>query len=140
MLKKLKESIIKSANTFGNILPILIGVLLLVSFVIVVTPSNFFLNIFTNNPFIDPFLGAISGSILIGNPILSYILGGEFIKRGISKVAVISFMISWVTVGIAQLPMESLVLGKKFAIIRNAVSFLLSIIISILIYLTLGLF
>ena len=49
-------------------------------------------------------------------------------------------MISWVTVGIAQLPMESLVLGKKFAIIRNAVSFLLSIIISILIYLTLGLF
>jgi len=140
MFKKLKESIIKSANTFGNILPILIGVLLLVSFVIVVTPSNFFLNIFTNNPFIDPFLGAISGSILIGNPILSYILGGEFIKRGISKVAVISFMISWVTVGIAQLPMESLVLGKKFAIIRNAVSFLLSIIISILIYLTLGLF
>lgn len=140
MLKKFKQSIIKSATTFGNILPILIGVLLLVSFVIIVTPSNFFLNIFTNNPFIDPFLGAISGSILIGNPILSYILGGEFIERGISEVAVISFMISWVTVGIAQLPMESLVLGKKFAIIRNAVSFLLSIIISILIYLTLGLF
>jgi len=140
MLKKFKQSIIKSATTFGNILPILIGVLLLVSFVIIVTPSNFFLNIFTNNPFVDPFLGAISGSILIGNPILSYILGGEFIERGISEVAVISFMISWVTVGIAQLPMESLVLGKKFAIIRNAVSFLLSIIISILIYLTLGLF
>ena len=140
MLKKFKQSIIKSATTFGNILPILIGVLLLVSFVIIVTPSNFFLNIFTNNPFVDPFLGAISGSILIGNPILSYILGGEFIKKGISKIAVISFMVSWVTVGIAQLPMESLVLGKKFAIIRNAVSFLLSIIISILIYLTLGLF
>ncbi|MCD6284031.1 hypothetical protein J7J12_02125 [bacterium] len=140
MFKRLKQSIIKSATTFGNILPILIGVLLLVSFVIIVTPSNFFLNIFTNNPFVDPFLGAISGSILIGNPILSYILGGEFIERGISEVAVISFMISWVTVGIAQLPMESLVLGKKFAIIRNAVSFLLSIIISILIYLTLGLF
>jgi len=140
MFKKFKQSIIKSANTFGNILPILIGVLLLVSFVIVITPSNFFLNIFTNNPFIDPFLGAISGSILAGNPILSYILGGEFMKKGISKIAVISFMISWVTVGIAQLPMESLVLGKKFAIIRNGVSFLLAIIISILIYLTLGLF
>jgi len=46
--------------------------------------------------------------------------------------AITAFIISWVTVGIVQLPAESLMLGKKFAFTRNIVSFITAIIIAIL--------
>jgi len=67
------------------------------------------------------------------------VIGGELKNQGVSMVAVLAFILSWVTVGVVQLPAESLMLGKKFAIIRNFVSFLMAILIAILVVLTLGL-
>ncbi len=94
--------------------------------------------LFTNNPIIDTLIGAISGSILAGNPITSYILGGELLSMGVSWAAITAFLISWVTVGIVQLPAESLMLGKSFAISRNLTAFLSSILIGIIVYFAMG--
>ena len=111
---------------------------MLVALVLVVVPKSLYTKIFTGNPIFDPLIGAIFGSFAIGNPITSYIIGGELLKQGVSMVAIISFILTWVTVGIIQLPAESLMLGKRFALIRNLVSFIMAIIISILMVLTLG--
>jgi len=59
------------------------------------------------------------------------------LKVGIGLIAITSFILSWVTVGIIQLPAECYFLGKKFGIMRNILSFLFSIVISILVVLTL---
>jgi len=74
---------------------------------------------------------------LAGNPITSYVLGGEFFDAGISIMAVSAFIVTWVTVGIVQLPAEILLLGKKFALLRNLFSFLSAIVIGICTYLIL---
>ncbi|RLB95341.1 MAG: hypothetical protein DRH50_04440, partial [Deltaproteobacteria bacterium] len=50
----------------------------------------------------------------------------------LSLVAVTALIITWVTVGLIQLPAEIAALGTKFAILRNVVSFVLSIPIAIL--------
>ena len=139
MVGKFEESARKTLNSFKQSIPILIGVLLMLSLVNTAVPKEFYSKIFTGNKLVDPFIGALFGSIAAGNPITSYVIGGELKNQGVSMVAVLAFILSWVTVGVVQLPAESLMLGKKFAIIRNFVSFLMAILIAILVVLTLGL-
>lgn len=132
IIDKLKKSAIKSFKSLYKMLPLILGVLLLVSLIPVLIPKSFYLRFFQKNPILDSVTGSIIGSISAGSPITSYILGGEFLKDGVSLTAVTAFIVAWVTVGIIQLPAESLILGKKFAIIRNATSFLFAIIVALI--------
>ena len=70
----------------------------------------------------------------------SYVIGGELLKNGVSLVAVMAFIVSWVTVGTVQLPAESLMLGRKFALLRNGISLIMAIAISVLTVLISGIF
>ena len=133
-----KKSAVKTLNNFKQTLPILIGVLLLISLVITAVPKNLYAKIFTGVPVVDLFTGAISGSIAAGNPLNSYIIGGELLNQGISLIAVTAFILTWTTVGMIQLPAESLMLGKKFAVTRNVMSFVTALIIASLTVFTLG--
>ena len=137
-LSVLKESFLNTLNSFQQFLPTIIGILMLISLIIVAVPKEFYTNIFTNNKIIDSFIGAILGSIAVGNPIISYVIGGELLKQGISFIAITAFMLTWISVGIVQLPAESLMLGKRFAITRNVLSFLTALIISVLTIITMS--
>jgi uncharacterized membrane protein YraQ (UPF0718 family) len=79
----------------------------------------------------DIITGSVIGSISAGTPITSYIIGAELLKEGVSLFAVTAFMVAWVTVGIIQFPAEAAILGKKFALKRNLISFILSIFVSL---------
>jgi len=131
-MEKTKQAIISSLKPFYMMVPMLIGVILLISYLQAMIPIENLTSIFGGNMILDPIIAAALGSILAGNPITSYILGGEFLNIGISLVAVTAFLISWVTVGLVQFPAESYMLGKKFAITRNTLSFIFSIIIAII--------
>lgn len=50
-----------------------------------------------------------------------------------------TMIVSWVTVGVVQLPAEALLLGGRFAMLRNLLSFLFAIVIAFLIVATLRL-
>ena len=139
MDKKLKQAIVKSAKAMYKSLPVLLGVILLVSLANTLIPKSIYSSLFSKNLFLDSVIGSALGSILAGNPITSYILGGEFLKQGISLVAVTAFLVAWVTVGIVQLPAESMLLGKKFAITRNITAFVFSIIVAIITVVIVGL-
>ncbi len=134
----MKKALIKTLNGFKQFLPIFFGVLLLLSLAIHTIPKTFYTSIFSGNFFLDPLIGAIFGSISGGNPITAYVLSGELLAQKVSLLAVTSFILAWVTVGILQLPAESLMLGKKFAITRNIVSFFMAIVIATLTYFTLS--
>lgn len=136
---KTKNALLKTAKNFLRFFPILIGMLLLISLISTVLPANFYVSLFMQNKLTDPLIGATLGSIIFGNPMTSYIIGGELYLQGVSLVAVTSFILSWVTVGVMQAPAEILMLGKKFTIARNLLAFLSSIIVSILVVLTISL-
>ena len=139
MNEKLKKSIIKSGMSLWSTLPYLIGTILLVSLIITLIPEAFYLKIFTGNIILDPIVGSALGSISAGNTVTSYILGGEFLNKGISLFAVTAFLVAWVTVGIIQMPAESKILGKKFAILRNMSAFFMAIIVAIITVVIVGL-
>ena len=126
-----KESISKAGRMLWNVFPLILGTILLVSLMVTLIPRSFYLLVFQENNILDPFIGSFIGSISAGNPLISYILGGELLKQGISMTAVTAFIIAWVTVGVVQLPAESAILGKRFALTRNILSFIFSIIVAI---------
>ena len=134
---KVKKASVSTLNSLKQSLPILLGVLLLLALLDKVVPKELYSKIFTGKLICDPLIGALVGSFAAGSPITSYIVGGELVKQGISLLAVAAFLISWVSVGIVQLPAEVLMLGRRFAITRNIISFATAIVIALLTIFTL---
>lgn len=141
----LKEPIVwqnafwQAARMMKNSLPIMIGVLLLVS-LINLFARDYYAELFTGRLILDPLIGALAGSFSFGIPITSYIVGGELLKEGVSLIAVTAFIMTWSTVGLAMLPLEAKFLGKRFAFSRNILNFIFAIVVSILTVVTLSFF
>lgn len=126
-----KETIIfnlrKTAYTFLNVLPIIIGMLLLTSLALAAFPEAISAKLFGRGELLDAVVGAVVGGIAAGHPLASYIVGGELLATGVSLIAVAALIVSWVTVGVVQLPAEGLLLGRRFAIYRNLICFFCAI-------------
>ena len=133
----LKQAIQKSLQVFKSFLLMMFGILLLINLVNLFV-RDYYSEIFTGNLLLDPLIGALAGSFSFGMPIISYILGGELLSEGISLLAITSFMLAWTTVGMVMLPLEASFLGKRFALVRNGINFIFSILISILVIFTLN--
>jgi len=129
---RIEKSLKKTALRFVNLLPIIIGMLLLSSLAVTVFPEQISAGLFGASDALDALIGASVGSVAAGHPLASYLLGGELLKSGVSLVAVTAFIVSWVTVGVVQLPAEVLMLGARFAIYRNVICFFSAIAIAFL--------
>lgn len=111
--------------------PLLVGVIGLVGiFQVLVTPEMIG-SLFKGSILTDTLIGTVSGGVSVGNPIVSYVIGGELAVQGISLYAVSAFILSWVTLGIVQLPAEIEVFGGRFTLYRNLLSFVFTICIAI---------
>lgn len=129
--KTIAASFYKALKSFGVMLPVLLGVILLIGlFKTYITPE-LISSVFAGNLFQDTLLGSVIGSVSAGNPITSYIIGGELLKEGVNLFAVTAFIAAWVTVGVIQLPAEASILGKRFAITRNVLSFIFAMLVAI---------
>ncbi len=122
----------RSGNQFATMLPIFFGVVLLIGLLNTFVSRDSLAALFSGNVVLDTFLGAFFGSILAGNPINSYVIGGELLQYGVSLFTVTALIITWVTVGLVQLPVEIAALGRRFALLRNGICFILSIPIAII--------
>ncbi len=131
MEKSLKKSMKKSAKIFLGMMPFLIGTVILLGLFMTIAPNSLYESLFGRNFVLDAFTGGALGSIMAGNPLTSYVIGGELLKKGVGLAAVTAFVISWVTVGVAQMPIEAKAFGKKFTFWRNFVSFIFAVLIGI---------
>jgi hypothetical protein len=138
--KRILLSLKKTTRTFINILPIIFGMLLLTSLVITLFPQQISSGLFGNGEIIDALIAGSIGSVAIGHPLASYLVGGELLKNGVSLVAVTALLVTWVSVGFMQLPAEMMVLGKGFAILRNVMCFISAIVVAFLVSFSLGVF
>jgi len=135
----IKTAALKSAKSLWNYFPWMLGTILLISLIVKIIPESFYSSVFSNSIISDSIIGSFVGSISAGNPITSYILGGELLSQGISLIAVTAFLVSWVTVGVIQFPAESAIFGNRFAFIRNITAFVFAIIVAMVTVLIMGL-
>jgi predicted Fe-Mo cluster-binding NifX family protein len=122
----------KALRQFFSIIPVLIGVVLLVGLFRGFVSRNLLLTIFSGNVFQDTLWGACIGSLLSGNPVNSYVVGETLLKMGVSLFGAAALMLTWVNVGLLQLPVEISALGSRFALSRAIAAFLMAIVVSIL--------
>ena len=132
----IKEAFNKSLKGFLSMLPMLLGILLLLGIFDVYITKDILLSFFISNNFVDTITGTLLGGVLTGNPMISYILGGELTDAGVSLYAVTAFILSWVTIGLVQLPAEVEVFGLRFTFYRTLFTFITTILVSLATVLT----
>jgi uncharacterized membrane protein YraQ (UPF0718 family) len=135
----IKKSFTKTFNGFKKFLPVIFGVVLLTSLLLTIIPKELYSKLFTGNVVFDSFFGATVGSVSAGNPLVGYIIGGELLTKEVSLIAITAFILTWVGVGVVQLPAEITALGRRFAITRNILSFVTALIIAVLTVFTISL-
>jgi len=123
-------SLQQTVRTFWRLLPVLVGVLLLAGMIAQLVPRLVQAGIFGRGPWLDAFTAASVASVATGQPVVSYILAGELQKAGVELLAVTAFLTAWITVGVISLPVEAQMLGWRFALWRNFIAFLFSLVIA----------
>jgi len=132
--KKTLAGLKKGLMMFKNIAIPFLNILILVSLLIYVVPPDI----------IQEYLGAKSGALclaiaaIVGSIALipgfiSYPIAAMLIRQGASYTVVATFMTTLMMVGILTLPLEIKYFGKKVAILRNALNFIIAIIIGLLV-------
>ena len=127
----IKDAFNKSLKGFLSMLPMLLAILLLLGIFDVYITKDILLSFFISNNFIDTITGTLLGGVLTGNHMISYILGGELTDAGVSLYAVTAFILSWVTIGLVQLPAEVEIFGLRFTFYRTLFTFITTILVSL---------
>ena len=127
----IKDAFNKSLKGFLSMLPMLLAILLLLGIFDVYITKDILLSFFISNNFVDTITGTLLGGVLTGNPMISYILGGELTDAGVSLYAVTAFILSWVTIGLVQLPAEVEIFGLRFTFYRTLFTFITTILVSL---------
>lgn len=70
--QRLTNSLKKTARTFVNLLPIIVGMLLLTSLVVTALPDQMSAALFAGNEALDAVIGAAAGRVAAGHPLVSY--------------------------------------------------------------------
>ena len=132
----IKEAFNKALKGFTSMLPMLLAIILLLGIFDIYITQDILASFFISNNFVDTITGTLMGGVLTGNPMVSYILSGELTAAGISLFAVTAFILSWVTLGVVQLPAEVEIFGFKFTFYRTLFTFITTILVSLLTVLT----
>ncbi len=131
-------ALVKTLANFAGMVPILLGMLLLISLLLTLFPEAISARLFGHGLVLDTVLGAVYGGIAIGQPMISYVLGGELLGAGVGLAAVTALIVSWVSVGVIHLPAEAMMAGHRFAMIRNGLAFMAAIAVGLLVAFSMG--
>mgnify|MGYP001179533386 CR=1 FL=1 len=128
----LLEALKKAILGLFSMLPMLFTIILLLGIFDTYITKEMLASLFISNNLIDTVIGTSLGAVLTGNPMISYILGGELTNAGVPLYAVTAFVLSWVTLGLIQLPAELEIFGLRFTFYRTLFTFIFTILISLL--------
>jgi len=124
-----KEAFSKALHSLVSVAPMLLAVIGLVGLFQAFVSPQMMRALFSGSPLVDTLLGTAIGGVSIGQPVVSYIIGGELLGQGVSLYAVTAFVLAWVTLGVLQLPLEASLFGRRFTVVRNLLSFLFAVLI-----------
>lgn len=132
-MKNLNKKFRQTLMWFKELIPMLLGILLLISMIKELWLFSY-LRSYLDNSFISIVIADIFGSISAWNTINSYIIANSFWDINHNILIITTFLISWITVWFIQIPAEIYFFWKKFTIVRNITSFIFAIIAAYIIY------
>lgn len=131
--KKTKQSLLGATKSFIRILPIVFIIIILVGLLLGFVPQTQISKIAGEQAgFWGVFLIALFGAILHIPSLIAFPLAASLLKNGASITAVAAFVTTLTMIGTVTLPLEIKELGKKVALLRNGVSFIIAIVIALI--------
>jgi len=127
----------KALNNFLSMTPMLLGIIGLVAIMQTYVTPQMLSHLFGYGTTTDVFIGTLIGAISSGNPTISYIISDQLLHQGVTLYAVSAFVLSWITLGIVQLPAETSVFGLKFTFYKNILTLFSTMIVAYLTVFTL---
>jgi uncharacterized membrane protein YraQ (UPF0718 family) len=132
--KKTLAGLKKGLMMFKNIAIPFLNILILVSLIIYIVPPKIIQEYLgAKSGALGLAIAAVVGSIALIPGFISYPIASMLIKQGASYTVVATFMTTLMMVGIITLPLEIKYFGKRVAILRNALNFIIAIIIGLLV-------
>ena len=126
--QKTKKALIKAWKSFKNILPLLLGVILLIGLMLSILDTKFISRIIgEKSGTLGVLLASIVGSIALIPGFIAFPTAALLLEGGAGYIQIAAFVQTLMMVGIVTLPMEIKYFNKKVAILRNVISFVLSI-------------
>ena len=125
---KTKQALLKAWNSFKNILPLLLGVILLIGLILSILDTSLISRIIgeKSGP-LGVLLASVVGSITLIPGFIAFPTAALLLAGGAGYIQIAAFVQTLMMVGIVTLPMEIKYFNKKVAILRNVISFVLSI-------------
>lgn len=128
-IKAMKKNTKMMKNMFGNIF----GVLLLIGLILSIIPPDFIKKILgESNIYIATFFSTIVGSITLIPAFVAFPLAGSLVDAGANIAPIAGFLTTLTMVGVVTFPIEKDKFGVKFSLMRNLLSFVFAIIISVI--------
>jgi len=123
-------ALIRGLKMFLSIMPVLLGILALVSlFMAAVTPETIERVLSGSGPV--PFFTAIgTGSIALIPGFIAYPLAGALRQHGASISVISAFITSLMMVGVLTLPIEARFFGWKISLLRNGLAVIGTIVVA----------
>ena len=126
--QKTKKALIKAWKSFKNILPLLLGVILLAGLILSILDTKLISIIIGKESGVSGFLLASAvGSITLIPGFIAFPTAALLLEGGAGYIQIAAFLQTLMMVGIVTLPVEIKYFNKKIAILRNVFSFILSI-------------
>lgn len=124
----------KGWKMFRNIVILFLNILILVSLLLFIVPPQMIMKYLGAGSGIIGFaIAAVIGSITLIPGFIAYPIASGLLKQGASYSTIVVFMTTLMMVGVVTLPLGIKYFGKKVAILRNTLNFIVAIIIGILI-------
>ncbi|BAT71931.1 conserved hypothetical protein [Thermosulfidibacter takaii ABI70S6] len=130
--KKTFQALKIAGKRFVKILPAFISMLILVSIVLYLVPDRVIVHYLGGkNKFAGTVIAAIVGSVTFMPGFIAYPLCGILLKKGVPYMVLAAFSTTLMMVGIVTYPIEKAYFGTKVTILRNAISFLIAIVVAL---------
>lgn len=125
--KKTKQAIKKALKAFENILPQLLGIIILIGLLLaVLDPRTISAVIGGSSGWLGVAAAALVGAITLIPGFIAFPTAALLLASGAGYMQIAAFVSSLMMVGVVTLPLEFKFFGKKAALLRNALAFVFS--------------
>lgn len=130
--EKTKQSLKVAFKTFLRILPVVFVIVIIIGLLLGFVPQSEITGIIGDQAgFGGVLVASLLGAVLYIPSLVSFPLAASLLESGASITAVAVFITTLTMIGVVTLPLEIKLLGKKFAFLRNGISFIIAIIIAL---------
>jgi len=136
--QKTKMAIKKACKSFENILPQFLSILIIIGIMLaLLNPEMISRLIGRQTGLLGIVLASLIGSITLIPGFVAFPLAAALLKSGAGLTQLAVFISTLMMVGIVTIPVEIKYFGKKATILRNALAYVFSFIVAIVIGVTL---